>query len=358
MIIQRYILREISSTFVGVALLLFLVVFSVTFIRVMSDVLENRFPVSIMLQLLLLKSSANLVFILPLMFFLAVLLALGRLYRDSEITVLFACGFGPERLYRSVGFASLLLALVFGGLSLFYVPWNNERDVRLQDEARAHSLIEGLAAGRFNALGEDFLVYLERISADRKEMYEVFAHGEVAGQSQVLAAARAHQQTVDGVTYLVFYDGYRYEGEPVDADFRIIQFREHGVRLHEREVVASERPRKALSSLALWRGGEPRHAAELQWRLAVPVSTLVLGLLAVPLSRSSPRDGRYARLVEALLLYILYSQLMFMAKSALHKGSLPSWLGIWWVHVLMFGLLLLLASRQLRLPRLRKLRSS
>ncbi|WP_172600466.1 LPS export ABC transporter permease LptF [Sulfurivermis fontis] len=351
MIIRRYLLREIAATFAGVALLLSLIVLSGTFVRVLSEVVEGTYPADVMLELFALKSSANLVFIMPLTFFLSVLLALGRLYRDSEMTVLFACGIGPQRIYRSVGLLSLLVALVLGALALLFVPWTKERAARLQDEAGARSEIEGLTAGRFNLLGEGgLLVYLEGISDDRREMIEVFSRGEMDARQQVLSAARAQQQEIDGDRYLVFYDGYRYDGQPGTPDFRVIQFREHGIRLQEREVVASERPRQALPVAVLWRSGAAADMAELQWRLTVPLSTLVFGLLAVPLSRSSPREGRYGRLAEAILIYIVYSYLIFAAKSALARGEISPWLGLWWVHGLGAALLLVILWRQRRLP--------
>ncbi|MFA5627108.1 MAG: LPS export ABC transporter permease LptF [Thiohalomonadaceae bacterium] len=350
MIIQRYILREIAATFIGVALLLSLVVLSITFIRVMSSVVEGDYPASIAMLMLFLQSSANLIYVFPLMFFLSVLLALGRLYRDSEMTVMHACAFGPELVFRTVGLVSLLMALLFGSLALFFIPWSNEQDTRLQDEVRARTEVEGLTAGRFNSVGAGMLVYLEKISDDRREMLKVFAYGESADGTQVLSAESARQQLIDGERYMVFFDGYRYEGDPAAPDFRIIQFREHGVRIQVREVVASERPRQAMSSLALWRSSSAAHMSELQWRLMVPISTLLFGLLAVPLSRSSPREGRYARLFEAILIYIVYSQLMFSAKSALGKGTLNPWPGLWWVHALALALLLWLLWRQQHLP--------
>jgi lipopolysaccharide export system permease protein len=351
LIIRRYLLREILVAFAGVALLLSLIVLSGTFVRVLSEVVEGTYPADVMLELFALKSSGNLVFIMPLAFFLSVLLALGRFYRDSEMTVLSACGIGPGRIYGSVGIVTLVVAVVLAALALVFVPWTKERASRMQDAAGARSEIEGLAAGRFNLVGDGaLLVYLKDISADRREMFEVFTRGEVDERQHVLTAVRARQQKLDDERYLVFFDGHRYEGTPGMPDFRVIEFAEHGIRLVEREVVVRERPRQALPSLALWRDGSRADMTELQWRLTVPLSALLLGLLAVPLSRSSPREGRYGRLSEALLIYIIYSYLLFTAKSSLAKGTLSLWLGMWWVHGLVALLLLVIIWRQRRLP--------
>jgi lipopolysaccharide export system permease protein len=352
LIIQRYLLREIVATFAGVALLLSLIFLSGTFVRILSEAVAGTYPATVVLKLFALKGVGNLVFILPLAFFLSILLALGRLYRDSEMTVLYACGIGPERIYRSVGTLALAVAALLAFLALYFAPWAEERSYRLLDEAGARSEIEGLAAGRFNQTGADGVqVYVESMSADRSELGKVFAQGLVEGRQQLLTAARARQQTEpDGERFLVFLDGYRYEGLPGAPDFRIIEFREHGIRLVDREVVARERPRHAVPSLDLWRGGSPGELSELQWRIAVPITTILLGLLAVPLSRSSPREGRYGRLFVGILVYIVYNNLLTVAKSSLAKGEVSPLLGLWWVHAIIIALLAFIVWRQQRLP--------
>lgn len=355
MIIQRYLLREILATFAGVALLLSLIVLSGTFVRVLSEVVEGGYPTGIVMQLFALKSASNLIFVIPLTYFLGVLLALGRFYRDSEMAVLFACGVGPERIYRSVGTVTLIVAAVLGYLALDFVPWSKERSYRVLDEVAARSEVEGLAAGRFNRVGGGFQVYVEDVSSDRRELRKVFAQGEVEGRQHLLTAARARQQVeADGERYLVLLDGYRYEGLPGAPDFQVVEFKEHGIRLVEREVEARELPRQAMGSADLWRRGLPTDLAELQWRLAVPLSTLLLGLLAVPLSRSSPREGRYGRLFDGILVYIVYINLLIGAKSAVNKGQLSPLLGLWWVHVIVLVVLLVIVLRQQRLPGPRK----
>ena len=352
MIIQRYLLREIAATFLGVALLLSLIFLSGTFVQILSEAAAGVYPASVVLQLFALKGIGNLVFILPLAFFLAILLALGRFYRDSEMTVLYACGVGPGRLYRSVALLGVAVAILLALLALYFAPWSEERAQEILDRAGASSQLDGLTAGRFNKLGaEDQLVYVESISHDRTELDNLFVTGSMDGRQEVLSAAHAYRR-VDprtGAHYLVFTDGYRYEGTPGSGDFRIIAFKEHGIRLVPRALVPSERSLHAISSLALWRAGEPGALAELQWRVSVPLITLLLGLLAVPLSKSTPREGRYGRLAAGILLYVLYTNLLSMAKTSVAKGSLSPWIGLWWVHLLFAALLLAILWRQRRL---------
>lgn len=352
MIIQRYLLREIVATFLGVALLLSLIFLSGTFVRILAEAAAGTYPAPVVLKLFALKGIGNLVFILPLAFFLGVLLALGRFYRDSEMTVLYACGVGPAQIYRSVGRLALLVAALLAFLALYFAPWAEERSYQIIDEAGARSQVEGLAAGRFNKIGAaGELVYVETIAEDRRTLDNVFAYGRVEGKDQLLTAQSAYQQeqTADGQRFLVFVDGNRYEGRPGSPDFKVITFKEHGIRLVEREVVSSDRPRHAVPSLALWGSADRGENAELQWRIAVPITTILLGLLAVPLSKSSPRAGRYGRLFAGILVYIVYNNLLSMAKSWLAKGEIDPLIGLWWVHALFLLLLLAVIWWQRRL---------
>ncbi len=352
MIIQRYLQREIVTTFVGVAVLLSLIFLSGTFVRILSAAAEGTYPAGLVLKLFALKGIGNLVFILPLAFFIGVLLALGRFYRDSEMTVLAACGVGPEYTYRVIGRLALLVAALLAVLALYFAPWSEELSYRLLDEAGARPELEGLAEGRFNKVGaEGQLVYVETVADNHQRLTNVFAYGDVNGVRQVLTAERAYQRTdpQTGERYLVLLDGHRYEGTPGTPDFKIIAFGENGMRLVEREVVASERSRHAISSLDLWRNGDTGDIAELQWRIAVPITTLLLALVAVPLSKSSPREGRYGRLFLGIVVYIVYNNMLSVARAALAKGESNAWFGLWWVHLLALLVLLVVIAYQKRL---------
>lgn len=352
MIIERYLLRETGQTFLGVSLLLVLIYLSGTLIRILADAAEGEFPVDIVMQLFALKGVGNLVFILPLSFFLGVLLALGRLYKDSEMAALTACGIGPRRIYIGIGSLALLVALFLGSLALYFAPWAEEKAQQLLDAAQASSEIEGVEAGRFNQSSTGgHLFYVEGI--ERRRMENVFGYGEGEnGRANILAARRGYQEVRrgSGDRYLVFVDGHRYEGRPGLPEFKVIEFAEHGVLIREREIVASHRPRHAIPSTRLLASDEPGDAAELHWRIAVPITTVLLGLIAVPLARTSPRQGRYGKLFFGIVVYIIYNNLLTVARSSLSKGEYNTELGLWWVHGLFLTLALFLMWKERRLP--------
>jgi len=352
MILRRYLLREIGLNFLGVTLLFSLMFLSSTFIRLLTETLEGDYPAKILFTLFALKGVGNLVFILPLAFFLGVMLAFGRLYKDSEMVVFTACGVRPLQVLKSVALLAVAVALLVGGLALFFAPWSEEHSSQLLDEAGARNEIEGIIPGQFNQFDRSGpVIYAEGSDPARKELTGLFIQYHDRQGDYQLTAERAYEKgnTEGGEHYLILLNGYRYEGRPGQPEYRIIQFQEHGILLRERAVVVSERPRYAIPTSTLLRSDAPSDVAELQWRLAMPISALLLGLLAVPLSKTSPRRGRFGGLFLGIMIYVVYNNLLTVARSALGKSEIPSGIGLWWVHGLLLLVLFLILWRQNRM---------
>lgn len=351
MILRRYLLREVGLNFLGVALLFTLMFLSSTFIRLLTETLEGDYPAKILFALFALKGVGNLVFILPLAFFIGVMLAFGRLYKDSEMVVFTACGVRPMQVLQAVAIPALVVALLVGFLALWFAPWSEEQSSQLLDQAGARTEVEGIIPGQFNQFDDNGpVIYAEHAESGSKRLGGLFVQFREQGREMQLTAAHAYEKEQDGARYLILVDGYRYEGTPGQPEYRIIQFREHGILLREQAVVASTRPRYAIATRELLRNTTPADMAELQWRLAMPISALLLGLLAVPLSKTSPRQGRFGGLFLGIMIYVVYNNLLTVARSSLGKGEIPALLGMWWVHGLLLLMLLLLLWRQNRLP--------
>ncbi|MCW8829745.1 MAG: LPS export ABC transporter permease LptF [Gammaproteobacteria bacterium] len=348
MIIRRYLLREVTLNFLGVALLLSVMVFSTTLIRLLNDILEGRYPTDILLMLFALKGVGNLVFILPLAFFLAVMLAFGRLYRDSEMVVLGACGVRPGQLLRMVAMLGTGIALLVGVLSLYFAPWVDRYAESLVAEASARTEIEGVIPGQFNVTGEGGpVIYAESFDGEERRLKGLFVNYSEGKLQYQLTAEQAYEQIdrKSGRRYLVLMDGYRYEGTPGMKGYRIMHFREHGLLIQDQVPADATPPRDAYSTGQLLASSSPADMAELQWRLALPVGTLLLGLLAVPLSKTSPRRGRFGGLALGFMIYLIYNNLLLVAKSSLSRGEVSAYIGMWWVQVLLLALLWLLYWR-------------
>lgn len=345
MIIERYLFREMATTLAAVTTVLFLIFVSSWFARLLGQVAAGDIHIDVVFMLLALKSVDALILLLPLSLFLAVLLAFGRLYKDSEMVAMLACGVSLVRVTRAVFWFGLGFALFIGSISLYFGPLAKVERYKVQKQLEASTGVESIAAGQFRALlGGEVVFYAERQSRDGAALENVFIQGVRQGAENLMVAERAQvREGEHGGRYLVLENGYRYEGVPGRADFRIIHYREHEIRVAEAEAVQQSviDETAALPTLALWASDKPWHTAELQWRLAMPLSALLLALLAVFLSRTNPRQGRYGKFFLGVLVYVIYSNLMGVARTWVERGRVDPLIGIWWVHLL---LLLLVAA--------------
>ncbi len=341
MIIERYISREIASVWLAITLVLLLIFAGNQLVMLFNAVVAGDLIGRQVLLMLALTLVNNLALLLPFAFFIAIIVALGRMHRDSEMIALAACGVGLGRLLRIAGLFSIALAVIIGTLSLWLSPWAEYRMQRLKDEAKSVTEIGGIPVGTFRSFGTktgEGVFYVEAVDPQRGRLKEIFVQmpGELPLQQQVVAAERGYQKVDQetGQRYLILQNGTRYEGIPGEAAFRIVRFEEHAVRIDARTSYRNPRLR-AVPTVELLGSNDPERIAELQWRLAVPFSVIPLALLAVPLSRTSPRQGRYSRLFSAVLIYIIYANMLGVARSWLERGETPLFLGLWWVHGLM-----------------------
>lgn len=361
LIIQRYLLRECGTTFLGVSLLLVLVYLSTTFIQVFGHVAEGDYPASAAFEIFLLKGVGNLVFILPLSLFLAILLALGRLYKDSEMAAMFGCGIGPAYVFKAVASLAGIVSILLAILVLFFAPWSEQRASAIIDEASRRSQLENLEEKRFNMLDSGAVIYAEGIDGDSGHINRVFSSNQSAADNDVIISSRSGRIDVERDNkYLVLEQGHRYHGTPGIDTFDDIRFDEHGLLLKQQVGSSKSLPRYAISSGTLWRIHDRPSLEELHWRIAVPISAFILAIFAVPLSKTSPRQGRYGRIGWGILLYVVYNNLLTVGRSMIAKESVPIEVGLWWVHALALFLLTMYvwSQRRVRRPKAARLAAS
>lgn len=349
MIISRYLAKEVLMTCLGVVTVLLLIFMSNQLVRFLGMAAAGRLAGSVVLKLLVLQMPLLLGLLLPAAFYLAILLAYGRLYVDNEMTVLFACGISREHLltltYRISTVVIVLVAI--------FMLWLNPKIMAYREHIMAQhgpaTLMQTLLPGRFQSINHDNTVYyVEHMTRDHKEADKVFMASHVKkGNEQhwdIITGERAHQMRdpKTGEQYILIDNGYRYFGRPGHADYRVIHFKQFGVQLPEGNVPINDDPdsQPTTTLLALALGSTPARfgaMAELQWRISMPFSVLLLVLLAVPLSRVNPRQGKYAQLLPAIIIYIIYANLMFVARDWLEEAKTPFFLGLWWVHALLLA---------------------
>jgi len=362
-IIARYLTREVVYTLLSVTIILLLAFLSQQVVRYLNYVAVGKIPTSVLLQLVSFEVPYILSFLLPLGLYLGILLAYGRLYMDNEMSILQMYGFGSWRLLR----LTALIALVVASAVLVLMIWVNpmvsakRQQVMASDEATVH-LVQTLIPGRFQASPDGrHVLYVEKLSRDHQRAENVFLAQEKknsdanndAQNSWMLVLAKEGYQAKDKNSqdqFFVTEDGYRYEGKPGQNDYKIIQYKKYAIRIPESEVRVRNEENEALPMRQLWRDySMPRKAAELQWRISLAITTFLLAILAVPVSAVRPRQGRYVSLIPAILVYIVYIQLLYIARHWVELGRVPISIGMWWVHGVMFLFILsvlILSSKQ------------
>ncbi len=349
-LLTRHIVAESYRLLAAVCAILVMVYLSNQLARYLAEIAEGRLAGDLLFSLLLLKMASVLVLLLPAAFFLSLLLGLGRMHSDSEMVALAASGYGPGQVLRTVMVAALPVSALTAILALEVGPSSAHLADEVLVQARGRALVSAVIPGRFTQVG-DGVVYHVREVDDAGEMRGIFAKLQRPDGTVLINAERARFEfdPLRGRRELVLEAGTRYDGTPGRGDYRVFAFDRY--RLHISDVkVGTRRKADALPTATLLGSAEPRHQAELHWRIALPVSVVVLALLAVPISHSPPRQGRYARLLLALLAYVFYVNLLGAGRTLLGAGELAAWGGLWWAHLppllLAWGLL----RRQLGRP--------
>lgn len=347
-ILGRYLFREAARTWLVVTLVLLLILLTNQFAAVIGDAASGRLPRDAILLVMGLTTLQYLNILVPVSLFLSVMLTLARLYNDSEMAALMACGISPAQLYRPLFVLAGALALLVGWLSLSVAP-SALRDIQdLAEQARRQASLDLLEPGRFVSFSDgEAVLYAESASADGR-LRNVFVRRTTAEGTEVIVAREAWQVLLEdaNVRVLTFGQGTRYEGQPGSAASRVIRFREHGIPFALPVRGPVQRKPEARTLGELLGSADPEDRAELQWRISVPLTVLALTLLAVPLAKTGPRKGRFAGLAAAVLIYIIYVNLLGAGKVWLERGVVPALLGLWWVHALFAAAALLLLARQ------------
>lgn len=346
-VLDRYIKSELLKTLSGVAIVLYLIFLSNQVVRYLGDVASGELPGTYLLILTVLASIRYLIILTPLAFYLSILLFFGRLYRDHEMASLAACGVGSGRLYRPIFRIAVPLAVVIAFLSFYLVPWAVNYEAKLENRLAKTMEFTGISPGKFHSIGSR-IIYLESISIDRTEMQNVFIMTQYKNRPIIMVAEKAYMEIDNDVAdkMLVLLNGSRYEGKPGTTEYRQMNFTKHSIRVAASTNKTGPSSVEARTTLDLLSDRSTDAWAELQWRLAIPLSILILAFLAVPLSRINPRQGQFGKLFVGVLIYVLYVNLIAVSRAWTISEKLPLYVGINWVHIVILLLTLLILYRQ------------
>jgi len=338
--LDRYILKEVVASWLVVTGVLLVILLTNQVAKVLERAAENQYPQSVVLQLIGLGVVQYISVLMPIGLLLGVVLAFGRLYHDSEMAAATACGVGPSRIFFPVTLLAAFVTVLLSWLTLKVGPSAIAQTLSVRSAALQAGQFAPVAPGKFRTFGGgDAVVYAEGAEGDGT-LTNVFVERNVQGRVEVALAAKAkHEVTPDGMTHTItLYDGERFEGTPGSAQFRIVRFAEHLVPVQVPELSDSVTKVEGAPTSELLQSKDLEKRAELHWRLALPVQAVVLTLLAVPLSKLRPRQGRFARVWIAVLIYFLYSNLVSAGKVWIERGRIPEWVGLWWVHFAVVGI--------------------
>ena len=345
MIIDRYIMREIGKPMLAICTILVAIFASYRAAGYLADAAAGLLSGMTVLYLVMLRVAVALEVLIPTTLYFSVVVALSRMYTDSEVTALSSCGVSATRVFRAVLYFSLPLAILVGSLSMYVRPWAYEQSYLLKARAKTKLDMSLWKEDNFYEIRRmNRVVFADKIDHEHNRAKGVFIQSDHGERVQVIYAKEAYQH-IDketGGQVLLFLNGYLYEFSRIGDEGHIMKFEQSTLSLEPPEIEGIGYKRKAAHTLELVGSDKLEDIAELQWRFSTPLATILLALLGVPLSRTAPRSGRYARVGAAILIYAVYYNTSAMAKNWVEQGVVGTIPGIWWVDALLAGLLLLL----------------
>jgi lipopolysaccharide export system permease protein len=348
-ILQKYFFREWFWTFLATALVLLIVMLGVSLGEMLRDIAGGRMPSGLLGTLILFKMPEVMGTILPLSAFIAVIWGLGRIYRDQEMAVMRASGFHLRLLLRPLFLLLMPVSALLLLSGLILAPMAASATQKSLENAFRNAAEWGLQTGKFHVLmGGDLILYVESVQKDGRTLKHVFIQKRDGEREQVWAAERGYYwlDSETGNRFLTLENGRITEGGQDALDFGIMTFSRNDLRLPEPEERTRSDELEAQPTAQILFSSDPAEGTEVQWRLSPAVAVLVLGLLAIPLGHSAPREGRGGRAVLGVLAYIVYANGLYMCRNWMATGDFPLFPGLWWVHLLILVVAVIWLRRQ------------
>lgn len=353
MVIARYISKEIFSMFCAIVFILLFIALSNKFVMFLAKAASGKLPVALVFKVVGLYIPEFFAILAPVAMFIAILFTHSRLHADSEIAVLLTSGFNWARLTRTTLIVAVVVAAFVAAINLVIVPVISVTREKLLADGQVAGVINAITPGRFQTIDDNdqLVFYVENVLANgqlenifiaqQPNSDKVDADKSVVVLTSKTASIKAQDDPNE--FYLVLRNGYRYVGTPGTANYTVTSFSEYGrqIKYAAGAIPSNEDIRP---STTLLNSNLPADIAELQWRFAMPIAVLLLALIAIPLAKVQPRQGRYAKFLPAVLIYMVYYNVLTIVKRSIANGVISSMPGLWAVHImfLLFGVTLLL----------------
>jgi lipopolysaccharide export system permease protein len=354
LIIDRHISWEIIRPFCTGLGLLVLIFIGYSAARQLSLAAQGQLDMLTAFKLVGLNTMITLEILLPSAFFFSVLSAIGRLYRDSEMSALYAAGVSRARILEAVLKLALVVALITGAMSVLGRPWAFRTSYALESQAAAQFDLKQMSANEFVTMdGSQYTFIASDVDVDAGLHKGVFLQRnyDEKERSEIIVAETAAMPTLNPgqATKATFYNGHHYLLDNRERQDLTLEFKELTIQLPNEEAQEKYR-RKAETTLTLSQSSDPKDIAEYQWRISTPLATILLALIAVPLARSAPRESRFRNVSIALLAYIALFAMVSVLRTFIEQGTLGAMPGLWTAYVLQTVLLAVLVSQ----PRMKR----
>ncbi len=349
MIFQRSLVREFSLIAIAVVGVLLAIILTRLLILMLGRAAGGEILPEAVLGLIAFGVLTYLPILLGIAVFIAVLLALTRSYRDSEMTVWFTSGLSIASWVKPVLQFALPVALICALLSLVLSPWSLAQSQEYQRLLESRDEVSSVTPGIFReSKNSDRVFFVDKLSEGDDVVNNVFVQSMQNDQLGVMVAKKGYIETAaNGDRFVVLLNGRRYEGTPGALDYRTVDFEKYLLRIEPREAKRMAPSTKAMTTLELLVERKPEQIAELHWRIALPLAVVIMALFAIPLSFVNPRSGRSWNLIFAVLIYAVYNNLLSIFQAWTASQRIPGWLGLWPVHVTMVAIVALLFYKQL-----------
>lgn len=353
--------RALLGEFAGNGLLVFSVLIGIVvvsqLIRLLSDAVGGKIAVDGVLALLGFSAVNYLPVLLSISLFISILLTLSRCYRDSEMAVWFCAGVGLTRWIIPVLLYAVPVVALIALLSLVLSPWALQNADEFKSKLESRDDVASATPGMFRESKQaDRVYFIENVTVGSNRVGNIFVRSEQNGKLGTMVARQGLQETSpNGDRFLVLLNGTRYEGTPGQLDYRVVEFERYAIRIESVAAKQAQPWSRTMSTPDLWRNRTTWNLAELEWRLGLPISAAVLALLAIPLSYVNPRVGRSLNLILAIVLYMLYSNMISVTNAWVGQGKLSPGIGLWGIHTVMLLITLLFFYRRMSLFSLRRI---
>jgi len=355
-IFQRALVSEFASNGLLVFGVLLGIVVVSQLIRLLGDAVSGRIAIDGVLALLGFSAMNYLPVLLSISLFISILLTLSRSYKDSEMVVWFCSGVGLTRWLRPVLWYAVPVVALIALLSMVLTPWALLKADVFRSKLESRDDVTAATPGMFRESKQaDRVYFIENVDAGSNRVSNVFVQSEQNGKVGTMVAQQGLQETLpNGDRFLVLLNGTRYEGKAGQRDYSIIEFERYAIRIDSVPAKQARIGVRTMSTLELWRNPTPWNLSELEWRLGLPISAAILAMLAIPLSYVNPRAGRSLNLILALVLYMLYSNMISVTNSWVGQGKLSPGIGLLGIHAVMLMITALMFYRRMTLFSLRR----